>query len=497
MSSEDQLDTPETTETDAATATEDAEHELELSAKITDAGPCRKHIAVTISRKDIDHYHKKSIQKLKGEAEVPGFRPGHVPPALIERRFKEELSGQVKQDLLLASLRQITEEHDLEPIGEPELDLESIELPDEGDFVYEFEIEVRPDFQLPDYSGLELERPVREISDEAVEQSLDRYLKQYARLEDHDGPAEVDDYLGAALVARSDGEELRRIDEFYFRIKPTLRFFDAEIKNFDQLAVGKAAGDTIEAETTISAETELLEMRGKKVSLEFTVSAVKRLVLPELNKEFLGRLGLETESELRDALRDSLERQVVYEQRQSTRRQILEKITESATWELPEKLVLEQVENAMRRESLEMRQAGYTTAEVRARESEMRQRAVSETRQALKEHFVLDKIAETEDIQVKPSDVEAEIHLMAMQSGENPRRVRARLTKSGMIENLEAQIRERKAVDIIIERAKFKDVPVARDDSREDVEALRYALCPNDTISAVESDEDDTDNEAD
>jgi trigger factor len=132
-------------------------------------------------------------------------------------------------------------------------------------------------------------------------------------------------------------------------------------------------------------------------------------------------------------------------------KQVLEQITASADWELPEKLVLNQTENALRREMLEMQQAGYTTQQVRSRENEMRQKAVSETRQALKEHFVLDKIADAEEIEVSPSDVESEIFMMAMQSGENPRRVRARLQKSGMIDNLEAQIRERKAVDVVLE----------------------------------------------
>lgn len=486
MSSEDQLDTPETS--DAATATEE-EYSLSLTAKIEDSGPCRKHIAVTVPRKDIDHYYKESIKKFKGEAEVPGFRPGHVPAGLIERRFRDELAGQVKQELLLASLGQITEEHDIEPISEPELDVESIELPEEGDFIYEFDVEVRPTFDLPDYSGLKLERPVREITDADVEQSMNRYLGQYAKLEDHEGAAEANDYLGLELIATHDGTELHRIDEFYVRIKPTIRFIDAELAGFDKLVVGLSEGDSFETEATISDEAETIEMRGEKVSLKFTVSSVKRVVLPELTKEFLNRLGVETEEELQEAIRESLERQVVYDQRQSTRKQILNKITESAKWDLPEKLVLNQVENAMRREMLEMQQAGFTTSEIRTRENEMHQKALSETKQALKEHFVLDKIADIENIEVKPSDLESEIYLMAMQSGENPRRVRARLTKSGMMDNLEAQIRERKAVDIITERATFEDVKMPRDNSREEIEAIRYALCPQFTTAVSESEE--------
>ena len=167
---------------------------------------------------------------------------------------------------------------------------------------------------------------------------------------------------------------------------------------------------------------------------------------------------------------------VTYEQRQAVREQVLEKITESATWDLPEQLVRRQVENALRRTVLEMQQAGFTTREIQARENKLRQNAVTSTRQALKEHFILDKIAEKESIEVQPSDIETEIRWMAAQRGESPRRVRAKLDKSGMIENLEAQIRERKAVDIILERAKYKDKPMELS-LDERIEPVPYSVC--------------------
>ena len=94
----------------------------------------------------------------------------------------------------------------------------------------------------------------------------------------------------------------------------------------------------------------------------------------------------------------------------------------------------------------------------------------------MKEHFVLDRIAEQEQIEVTPSDIETEIQLMAMQRGESPRRLRARLTKSGVLENLEAQIRERKAVDKILENATFEDVEMERP-SEDQVEAVNQSVC--------------------
>lgn len=482
---EEQLDVPDISEAAAAVETPEI-YEMSLDVTIDDAGPCRKHVKVTVPRKDIDHHFGETTEKFRGEADVPGFRPGMVPAQLVQKRFKKELASQVKQDILLESLEQISEKHDLDPINQPDLDLETLELPDEGDFTYEFDVEVRPEFDLPDYSGLQLDRPSKEIDDEEVEKSLERYLSQYASLEDREGAAEADDYVALKLKAEHDGKTVREIDEFYVRVKPTVRFEDAELEGFDKLIAGNSKGDKVNTTVTISDEASKIEMRGEELALTLEILEVKAVKLPELDSEFLSRIEMDSADDLKEAIKDSLERQLKHEQRQSARGQVLEQITASADWDLPEKLVLNQVENALNREMLEMQQAGYTTQQIRSRENEMRQKAVSETRQALKEHFVLDKIAETEEIKVSPSDIEAEIFMMAMQSGENPRRVRARLQKSGMIENLEAQIRERKAIDVILDQAKFNDVPAEDDDESNNVEAVRYALCQQFTQAPVE-----------
>ena len=157
---------------------------------------------------------------------------------------------------------------------------------------------------------------------------------------------------------------------------------------------------------------------------------------------------------------------------------MLDKITASADWDLPESLVRQQTENALRREILEMSQAGFTREQIMVRENQIRQDALVTTRQALKEHFVLDKIATKEGIECEQSDIDRELLMMSFQSGEPVRRIRARMAKSGMIDNLEAQLRERKAVDFILEKATFEEVPRKPVEKNEQASA-RFAICGN------------------
>ena len=469
---------------------QDAPRRMDLSVEVEDAGPCLKHVTVTVPRAEIDAALEDAVEEYADEAQIPGFRQGRVPVSLIKKRFKEELSAQVKQRVLIDSLEQVSDEQDLDPINEPDLDVATLDLPDEGDFEYEFDVEVRPKFDAPDLAGLKIERTTAEVTDAEIAEYRAQYLAQYGRLDAQDRPAEPGDTLKLKVAFRHGEKELNVIPEVKAQLKPVLRLTDAELDGFDDLLTGATTGDVKEATLTVSPEAERVDLRGEEVTGAFTVLGVFKQELPTLTRELLDRLGVESEDALNDQIKDALTRQREYKQRQDAREQLLSKITAAADWDLPEKLVRRQTENALRRELLEMRQAGFTDAEIRSRENELKQNAVSATRQALKEHFILDRVAEEHDIEPTPSEIDREITLMAVQQGEPVRRVRSRLAKSGMIENLAAQLRERKAVDHLLEQAEYVDVPAKKRDA-DRVEAIDKSVCGIGSTAAAAEDEAD------
>lgn len=487
--------TEETAVADVEKAGEESDrYRLSIDVDIQNVGPCKKHVRVKVPRSDIEHFSTEAVTEIVKTAAVPGFRAGRVPAALAKSRFKEEIADSVRQRVLMSSLEQLADENSLDPINEPDFDVESLRIPEEGDFEYEFDVEVRPEFEVPNYGGLKIQRPAREVTGEDVTAYLNRFIGQYGTLAVQETPAEPGDFVTASIEFTKDGETFRKIPTVDLQLKPTIRFRDAEITGFDQLMAGSTPGATKTVDIVVSNEAEQIEMRGEKLTATIVVSQVRRQQLPEMNGAFFERIGYSDEQELRDEIEGMLQRQVKYDQRQACRRQVLEKITESATWELPESLVNKQTENALRREILEMQQAGFTTQQILARENELRQQSVTSTRQALKEHFVLDRIATQEKIEVTPIDIESEINMMAVQRGESPRRVRARLQKSGVIENLEAQIRERKAVDFILATAQFEDVEVPKSAANDDVQALSLSVCGMSSLM-VEPTEDSDDDE--
>jgi trigger factor len=444
---------------------------LHLDVKVDSKGACERHVTVSIPREEVERYFDKAFSDLMPNAAVPGFRPGRAPRKLIEHRFRKEVSDQVKGSLIMDSLSQITDEQKLAAISEPELDLRAIEIPDEGPMVFEFDIEVRPEFELPNWKGLQIERPVRDFTEADVDQQLRRILENRGRLVPYEGPAEVGDYISTKLTFRHGEEVLSQSDEEVIRIRPVLSFRDGKIVKFDKLMQGVRAGETREAEATLTDDAPNEALRGKRVTAVFEVHEVKRLELPELTGDLLRDLGnFESEAELRDSIREQLKRQLQYHQQRQARRQVLSQLTVAAHWDLPPELLQRQSNRELQRAILELRSAGFTDDQIRAHQNELRQNSRAATARALKEHFILERIAEEEGIEDQPEDYDTEVALLAAQAGESVRRVRARLEKQGLMDALRNQIIERKVIDRILSHAKFKDIPFELEPS--DAEAI-------------------------
>ncbi|MCO6454247.1 MAG: trigger factor [Pirellulaceae bacterium] len=463
-------------DTSAAEETTPPKPKLNLVLKLEERSACQRHVTVTIPREDIDRYFSEAVDDLKGKAEVPGFRPGRAPRKLVESRFRTQVADQVKGALLMDSLHQINEDEKLSAISEPDLDLDAVTIPDEGPLTFEFDLEVRPNFDLPEWKGLSLNRPTHEYSADEVDYHLRRLLRRYSELVPVEGPAQREDQLTMNLTFRKDGQELSRLEELEVRVCSTLSFHDASLEKFDELVAGAAAGDVRQFQVTLSADAENEELRGTPVDAELEVLDVKRFEYPQLDREFLMELGgFRDEDDLRDAVREELERQLKYHQQREIRQQITGILTAGADWDLPPELLRKQYRRELDRFVLELRSAGFGDDVIQAHENQIRQNSLASTRRALKEHFILERIAEDQGIEALPEDFDDEIELIAAQSDQSARRVRARLEKRDQMDALRNQIVERKVIDMITQHAEVAESPF--DPPRHETEAVDHSIC--------------------
>jgi len=373
------------------------------------------------------------------------------------------------------------------PLSPPDLDPNAIKLPEEGPFVYEFEIEVRPEFDLPDYKGLKLRRPVHAFTDAEAEAEQKRLLDPYGQLVPKEPPVvALNDYLTADVTISFRGKEINKLSEVRVKVDRQLALSDGIAEDFGAKMVGAKPGDVREVDITLGQELGAEQLRGQKVQATFAVKDVKTVRQPELTRDLLEEVfGVSTPESLKEFVRTVLERRLEYTQRQAARQQVLEKIASAATWDLPQDMLRRQARKTLARKVMEMKNAGMSDEQIKGRRRLLEQDTLKSTAAALKEHFVLQKVAEVEKIEIEEEDLDREIDRIADQSGESARRVRARMEKEDLMEALATDLLERKALDLILAGATYEDYELTQ--AEEDKEGGEVATVSADAVPESEN----------
>ena len=248
---------------------------IKQTVEIKDVGPCKKHIKVSVDRADVDESIEKKYKELVGESWIPGFRPGKAPRQVVVRKFKKDVNDRVKGELLLASLEQLADEFDVAPLSPPDLKTDNLEIPDQGDFIYEFNVEVRPHFDLPEYKGLKLKKPVRNFTDADVDEEQTRVLSNEGQLVPKDGTAEKGDYLIVDMTTSFGNDKVGEAKEITLRIDDTLSFKDGVAAKFAEQMVGVKAGEKRTVEVSMTDAVAVDRLKGQTVQASLDVKDIK------------------------------------------------------------------------------------------------------------------------------------------------------------------------------------------------------------------------------
>ena len=494
MAEETTADTPTEPETEGAPPEAADDGKLKQTVEISDVGPCKKHVKITVDRDAIDERFKEKFDELLKDrsAAVPGFRPGKAPRKYVERKFKPAVSEDVRREVLMASLQQLAEDSNIAPLAPPELEPEQLEIPEEGPFVYEFDVEVRPEFDLPDYKGIKLKKPVRKFTDVDIAAEQRRLLEPQGSLVPKEGKnvkVEPNDIIVCDLVTVDGNKELNKATEVRVRVEKRLALSDGVAENFAKQIAGAKVGDVRDVDLKLAETVADQSLKGKTVKGRFTIKDIKVIRLPELTPGLLEQYGVHNEAQLQELIATSLERNLEYQQRQYARQQILQQVAQKVKFDLPRDLIIRQATRTLQRRVMEMRSAGMTDQQIESRMTVLRQNVLQSTAVSLMEHFVLQKIAEAEKIEIEDSDIDAEIHRIAAQSGESFRRVKAQLERDEMIEALATDLLERKALDVVLNNAVYEEVEIKPEEVEGEVATVETQAVPGEMVEPTVEEE--------
>jgi trigger factor len=432
---------------------------------VTDAGPCKKKIEIEVPEEKIKETIKTQYTDLRKDAVLPGFRPGRAPLRLLEKRFGKDVSEQTKLRLIADALEQVQSDEKLDILGEPEVDHEEIKLPDTGSLKFDFEVNVRPEFELPELEGIEVEKPKLEVSEEDVNKQLEQLRKRQGTIVPREeGGVEPGDQVLADITLDVEGAEEKDVlhdSDIYISDKedsPTTFVGRVPVEGFVEIIKGKKAGDKFTVDTEVAEDFFNKEYAGKKVSIEIRINEIKYLKPAEIDEEFLSGMNLGSEDELKDIIREYAENANEQQARQEMSQSVYSYLLDNTSLELPEDLVSSQAADILRRQRMRLAMQGVDEAAINQRMDDLRKSSEEEAARTLKTFFILDAVAEKLNVSVSEDEINGYIYRMAMQQNRRPEKVRSELIRNGQLQQFTMEAREQKCIDMLLEKASVKEV---------------------------------------
>ncbi len=400
--------------------------------------------------KDLERAYRKVAQQVR----IPGFRKGKVPRQIIDAQIgREAVLGEFIEDSVPEYYRDALREHDLAPIAEPDIDLEQIE---EGKpFVFSAVVEVRPRLKLEerDYKGLKVVKPSMQVDDSEVAELLDSLRERFAELETVQHPATTGDYVVMDLRATLNGEEVPEATRPDFLYEVGTGEFTGKL---DEELTGKRAGEILKFNAPL--DERFGERAGQEVSFQVIVKEVKGKKLPPADDDFAKTASeFDTLPELREALREQLQRNKERAAEAAVRDRVLQELVDAVEVDLPESLVDGETEHRVAHAGERAQQVGITLEQLLAMqgfdELQFRADARAHATRAIKADLALEAVARQEDLQVTAEEIGHEIGQLAAALGREPKEVAKSLDRSGQVVSLAGDIIRSKALDVLVEHA--------------------------------------------
>jgi trigger factor len=463
-----------------------------MKTELVDHSPTRKELKIEIDAADVRKEYDRVSDHYAAQANVPGFRKGHAPRSVVRTRFKNEIRGEVVQNLVPQAVNEAINEHNLNAIREPDVHLENDEALEkfgEQPLALHVHVEVLPEVELGAYKGLEVARRVRPVADADVDEWLTRMGEAGATMQPvEDRGAEMGDTVTADFLGKY--IEPQEPDDINVADVEVELGGEGVVPEFTENLLGVKVDDVKTFRVQYPADFERAPgLAGKLIEYTTTVTAVKRKELPAIDDEWAQSLGEEIASlaDLRGKLREDFERRAEYEADQRVRGELMRKLVAAHQFEVPESLVKSQARRLLESTVRDMVQHGIDPRSQEINWENMQGVFESQAAEDVRESYLLERIADAEQIEVADEEIAEEIERIAQGTRQSVEQVRAALTKQGGERSIADRLRHRKALDLIAAAAQVKDEEWREEEppAEADVEA---AAAPE-SVAAATSEE--------
>ena len=418
-----------------------------MKSSVENLSPTRVRFDISIEFNEMSEHVADAYKKVASQVNIPGFRKGKVPPAMIDQRVGR---GAVLDEAINAALpdfyTQAAREHKIAVIGRPEVDIK--EFVDNEKLNFTIEVDVRPEIKLPDFSSIEIKVDDVAVTQAEIDEQVDSLRARFGTLHIVERAAKTGDFVSIDLVAKVNGEEVEggTANDISYEVGS-----NSMVEGLDEAVVGLNSGESKVFETTLLGMQE-----GETGSVTVTVKSVKERELPALDDAF-AKLASEfdTLAELKEDIAKRLERVKALEQGAQARDKLVDKLLSELEIPVPDKIVEEEIHAHLEREG-------------RLDDVEHRAEVDRDTRQMFKQDFLLDEVVKTEAVEVTEIELTEYVMRTASRYGMAPQDFANRVTQSGGINQMLAEVARAKALANILNRVSV----VTESGKKVDLEAL-------------------------
>ena len=419
--------------------------------------PSRAKLTVEIPWSELKPHLDKAYREIASQVTIPGFRKGKVPATVIDQRFGR---GAVLQEAINAALptayQTAITEASIVPLGEPDVEVTKLE---DGDLVeFTAEVDIRPEFEVPDFKGLSVTVDALPDTEAELEQRIDMLRSRFATTTEVDREAADGDIVTIDLVGSRDGEQLpdATAEGVTYKVGS-----GGMIDGLDEAVTGLKAGESAEFASTLVGGP----LEGEPADIKVTVTKVSEQELPEVDDEFAQLVSeFDTVDEMRTDLANSIVELARLEQASRGRDKVLEALVEQVELELPERLLTTEIEARKEQINEQLKRAGLSLERYLAQAEdeaktpeEFWAELESSTEKGLKAQLVLDKVADDSEVGIEQADLSELLVRKAAQAGTSPEQEAQHMMEHNHTGAWMQEIRRNKALALIVAEATVTD----------------------------------------
>jgi trigger factor len=430
-----------------------------------EAGPCRRQVQIEVPADEVGKEFSDVLEAYSKVAKIPGFRPGRAPRDLIKKRYSKEITDEVKERLIPRGYQEAVHREKLETVEL--LDVQERAVEEGQPFSFTITLDVQPQFNLPEYKGLPLERKKVVVAAEDVDKTIKNILEQNGRYEDITGrPVQTNDMVRLDFEAVCEGKPLVELSPQAASLGKGADMFYLVDDEHDFLPglgaglLGASIGDKRQVLVDFPANFAEKTVAGRKATYFVDVKGIREKKLPALDEEFLKSLGVKSEQELRERIEKDLRELRENVERRRLLNEVAQQVLARTSLDVPESVVQRETQQEIYDMVTDSTYRGASKEDIENKKEDIFAAATRNATDRVKLRFIVRRIADAEKIAVSPAEVNARIGQMAARNQMEPEKLRADLAKKNGLDRVEQDVRLTKTLEWLLAQAKISESQV-------------------------------------